>query len=438
MTAPDTLVFDLLFAHVCVVTMDKDARLLSDAFVGISGGRVSYVDTTPPTAKAARVIDGRDHVLMPGMTNAHAHLPMTLLRGYADDCALQPWLFEKIFPVEDRMDAEAIRVGTLLALSEALASGTTSISDMYNFSEEIARAIAETGIKANVARGVTCPGDFNPKTHVGLQETIALYDAYHGFDNGRILVDASFHAEYTSPPTLWRYMAEWARERNLRMHVHLSETRREHEECMTNRGVTPTAAFQAAGVFDGPVTVAHGVWITDADIDILAAHNVALAHCPVSNAKLASGIAPVSKMLQKGLSVALGTDGAASNNTLSMFDTLKSASLHAKLQTMEPTALPARDALRLLIQGGARAQGRETQCGVVAPGFDADLILLDFTRPHFLPRHNVESHLVYAATGGDVALTMVRGVVLYERGVYPTIDQERLRFDLDRVLARLF
>ncbi|MDR0382094.1 MAG: amidohydrolase [Oscillospiraceae bacterium] len=430
---------DILFAHVTAVTMDPEAPLLCDAYVGVADGRIAYVGTKRPDGPAARTVDGRGHVLMPGLVNAHTHLPMTLLRGYADDYALQAWLFEHIFPAEARMDGRAVRAGTLLAIAEAVSFGTVSVSDMYDHCGDIAACVAEAGLKANLSRGVLCLDEpFDRRTHAGFAETVALCDEWHGYDGGRIRVDAAIHAEYTSGPALWEAVAALARERGLRLQVHLSETQREHERCLAANGLTPAARLARAGVFSVPVTAAHAVWLSEEDMDLLAGHGAAVVHCPVSNCKLASGAAPLAAWRRHGLTVALGTDGTASNNTLDLFEEIKLSALLAKCLSGDPAAPRAEETLGLAVGGGACAQGRAGETGRVAVGFDADLILLDFSRPHLTPCYDVVSQLVYAARGGDVVLTMVRGRVLYDHGAFPTIDIERVLYELrDYALPRV-
>jgi len=427
---------DLLFRDVTAVTLDKYCTVLRRAYVGVTAGKIVYVDKTPPEepavpqATVARVIDGRGKVLTPGLINAHTHLPMTLLRGTADDADLHHWLFDHIFPAEARLDNRAARAGTLLALAECAASGTVSVTDMYEFSDDIAACVDESGMKANLSRGMLCPdGRFDAAADRRYRDTLDLIDTWHGYDGGRILAESSVHAEYTSPPALWEAAAALARERGIGMHVHLSETQNEHEECFRRHGLTPAAVLDRYGVFGTRTTAAHGVWLTDDDMNILAEKGASVAHCPVSNLKLASGVARVSDMLAHGVNVALGTDGAASNNTLDMWEEIRAACLLAKNLGGAPDRFTAPQALALAVTNGARAQGRERETGQIAVGFDADLVLIDFDRPHLTPCQNPLSHLTYAVRGGDVVMTLVRGRAVYENGAFPTIDVEKAKWE---------
>ena len=411
-----------LFEHVTVVTMDDQARVLQDAYVLVLDEIIWSVGTRQPKGTFDRVIDGRGKVMLPGLVNAHTHLPMTLLRGYADDCDLQTWLNDHIFPAEDRLDARAVRAGTDVALAELIACGVTCFADMYYFCDDIIERTLEAGLSANIARGVTCfdESSFDPLTHPALVDQRAMLDRWHGAENGRILIDASIHGEYTSFPRLWREQAAWAGENGLGMHVHLSETKSEQEACLGRWGKTPAQVLDEAGVWGVPAIAAHCTWLTPEDRKLLAARGVTAVHNPVSNLKLGSGVADVPALLADGVNVALGTDGASSNNNHDLFEEIKLAAILHKGVSLDPTAVSAYQALEMATVRGAKALRRNA--GQVAPGRDADLILVDFNRPSLTPCHDVIANLVYAARGSDVVLTMARGRILYEDGDWKTID----------------
>ena len=415
---------DTLFSHVTVVTMDERMSVWTDAFVGVTDGKISWLSKKAPEETPAQIIDGAGMVLMPGLINCHTHLPMSLLRGYADDLALQEWLNDYIFPREDHLDARCVKAATLLGIAECLRFGVTSVSDMYYFCEAEAEAIAESGIKANLSRGTSMflGDDFDFETFPACQELVALHEKWHNFDNGRLKIECSIHAEYTSTYQLWDALSEYAVNNGLGMHVHLSETQKEHDDCVEKYGLTPAQLLDCHHVFDTRAVAAHCVHLTQEDMALLARRGVSAVHCPVSNLKLASGCADVMGMVRAGMNVCLGTDSVASNNNLDLFEEIKACSLMAKGRTGDPTAIPAEAALMMATVCGAKAQGREKECGMIKEGMDADLILLDFSQPHLIPCHNVLSHLVYAASGHDVVMTMVRGKILYAAGKYPTID----------------
>ncbi len=431
---------DILFSKVIAVTMADRLPVVYGAYVGVTDGKISYISQSPPEEPADRVIDGRGMALMPGLINCHAHIPMTPLRGYGDDHNLTEWLNDYIFPKEDLWDDRAIRAATLLGLAEMLRFGTTSVSDMYYFSDTVCKCVDEVGIKGNISRSVTVfEDDYCFDKHAPSQEMVALKEKWHGHDNGRILVEASIHAEYTSFDKVWQGLAEYAINEGIGMQVHVSETQNEHESCLDKYGLTPAQILDVSHVWDTRAVAAHCVYLTDEDMELFARRGVSPVHCPNSNLKLASGIAPVRKMLDKGLNVTLGTDGVSSSNNADLFEAIKLAALLSNGSTLDPTSLTAYQALKLATVNGAKAQGRENECGMIAPGLDADLIMLDFTQPHLIPCHNPISNLVYAASGHDVCLTMVRGRILYENGVYPTIDMESvLREFNDYVIPLMF
>lgn len=420
---------DILFRNVTAVTMEDAQPVIKNAFVRVKDRVIASVETEAPADFSGRTIDGTGKVLMPGLVNAHTHIPMTLLRGYADGYNLQTWLNDYIFPAEARLDGRAVRAGAMLGLAEMIAGGTTSFSDMYYFCDEIAGAAAEVGIQANISRAVTCfEPDYRFETNPAGIELRELVAKWHDFDQGRIRIEASIHGEYTSYDKVWESVAGYAAEHGLGMHVHVSETRSEHEECIARHGKTPAQTLDDYGVWNTRALAAHCVWATPEDLALFAWKGVTVVHNPVSNQKLASGIAPVPAMLKAGVNVALGTDGVSSNNSHDMFEEMKSASLLHKVASLDPTAMSAWEVLKMATVNGSRAQGRNG--GRIVPGCGADLILLDFDRPHLIPCHDVISNLVFAARGSDVVLTMVRGRVLYENGGFETIDLDAVMHEV--------
>ena len=305
-----------LFSHVCVVTMDERMSVWTDAFVGVTDGKISYLSKHAPEEKPAQIIDATGMVLMPGLINCHTHLPMQLLRGYADDLKLQEWLNDYIFPREDRLDGRCVRAATTLAVAECLKFGVTSVSDMYYFCDDICDVIAKSGMKANISRGTSMflGDDFDFEKFPACQELVALKNKWHNFDGGRIKIEASIHAEYTSTYQLWDALAEFAINEGIGMQVHVSETKLEHEQCVERYGLTPAQVLDCHHVFDVPTTAAHCVHLTQEDMQLLAKRRVSAVHCPVSNLKLASGCADVMGMVKAGMNVCLGTDSVASNN----------------------------------------------------------------------------------------------------------------------------
>jgi 5-methylthioadenosine/S-adenosylhomocysteine deaminase len=319
-----------------------------------------------------------------------------------------------------------------------LASGTIAFSDMYFNMHIVAQAAEQAGVKANLSNAVLAfSDDYNIKDDNCYKETLEVINTYNKNNHSRIKAEASLHCAYTTNEAAWRQVTEFALEHNLRMHVHLSETKTEHQKSIDQFGLTPAQVFGKYGVFDIPTVAAHACWVTEGDIAILAEKNVTIAHNPVSNLKLASGIAPIEKMLKNGINIALGTDGMASNNTHDLFEEIKLASILQKCATENPTALRAEEAIKMATINGALAQGRENTSGKLAIGYDADLIMLDFDTPRQIPCFDPMLNLAYSTTGQDVILTMCQGKILYENGEYTTIDIERTMFDVKNVVAQL-
>lgn len=429
----------ILFQNVTAVLMDGAHTVLPGAFVAVEGNKISSVGTEKPQGSFERVVDGRGGILMPGLINAHTHVPMTAMRGYGDGHDLHDWLNNFIFPVEAKWDDRAVRACTDLGLMEMIASGTTCLCDMYMRTLTVAQAVADAGISANLGVGAVFFGEtFSPAACADCANTQELYDAWHGYDDGRILVDGSIHAEYTSKPGLYEWVADFAKAHGLGVNVHISETKKEHEECKTRHGgLTPIGVMEKYGVLDVRTTAAHCVWTEPGDWAIMAAKGVSAVHNPASNLKLGSGVAPILELRKAGVNVALGTDGVSSNNTTDMFEDMKLAAILQNGVRCDPLALTAWDALDFSTVNGARALGRDTGC--IAVGKDADLILLDGDALNLIPCHDAANNLAYAAHGCNVVLNMCRGKVIYEKGQFFTIDAEKtLREVRDYAVPMLF
>ena len=421
----------ILLYHCRALLMDEENTLLDPACVVVEGERIAAVSSTRPQGPFAQEIDCGGNVLMPGLVNAHTHIPMTLMRGYAGGCDLHTWLNDWIFPAEAKLDDRAVRAGADLALAELIAGGVTTIADMYMHTPAIAQAVLAAGISANLSCGGVyfgAPGDFGPAACPDCDHQRQLTEEFHEAGNGQILVDASIHGEYTSNVPLWQWMADYAQRKGLGMHVHVSETQSEHEGSLTRWGLTPFRILDRYGVWDTRAIAAHCVWTTEDDWAGMAEKGVACVHNPVSNLKLGSGVAWIPAMKAAGVPIALGTDGVSSNNNQDMFEEMKFAAVLHNGVTRDPLALLPQDVLAMATREGAKALGRKT--GRIAPGYVADLILVDFTRPHLTPCHSVTDHLVYSAHGSDVVMNMARGKVIYKDGTFLTLD-------LDQILAEV-
>lgn len=430
----------ILLYHCRALLMDEENTLLDPAYVVVEGERIAAVSSTRPQGPFAQEIDCGGNVLMPGLVNAHTHIPMTLMRGYAGGCDLHTWLNDWIFPAEAKLDDRAVRAGADLALAELIAGGVTTIADMYMHTPAIAQAVLAAGISANLSCGGVyfgAPGDFGPDTCKDCENQRILTEEFHGAGNGQILVDASIHGEYTSNVPLWQWMADYAQRKGLGMHVHVSETQSEHEGSLTRWGLTPFRILDRYGVWDTRAIAAHCVWTTEDDWAGMAEKGVACVHNPVSNLKLGSGVAWIPAMKAAGVPIALGTDGVSSNNNQDMFEEMKFAAVLHNGVTRDPLALLPQDVLAMATREGAKALGRQT--GRIAPGYVADLILVDFTRPHLTPCHSVMDNLVYAAHGSDVVMNMARGKIIYKDGTFLTLDLEKIQAEVKSyALPRLF
>ena len=422
-----------LFTNVTALLMDEDFSTLRGGYVAVEGTDIAYVGTERPQGRYDQVIDCAGKVMMPGFVNAHTHVPMTLMRGYGGGHDLHTWLHDFIFPAEARLDDRAVAAGAGLGLAEIIASGVTCIADMYAYTGTIARQVLEAGISANLCCGGVYFGraeEFSPDTCNDCRVQQAITQEWHNADGGRIRVDASIHGEYTSCAPLWQWMADYAHAHGLGMHVHISETRSEHQDCLGRHGLTPVQILDRYGVWDTRAIAAHCVYTTPEDWALMAEKGISAVHNPYSNLKLGSGVAPIPAMMESGVNVALGTDGMSSHNSADLFDDMKLAAILHNGMHCDPLALTARQALEMATVNGARALGRNT--GRIAAGCAADLILVDFEAPNLVPCHDEAENLVFAAHGSNVVMNMARGKVIYRDGEFLTLDLERVKDEVRR------
>ncbi|MDD6919911.1 MAG: amidohydrolase [Eubacteriales bacterium] len=382
------------------------------------------------------VIDGKGKVLLPGFVNAHTHLPMTLLRGYSENLKLNEWLFDKVFPFEDQLNEKNVYWASKLAIAEALRFGITSISDMYFFTTSIADAVIDSKFRANLSRSISHFDDTDFMTSNRASEMIELYERYGGLKDDRLKIDASIHAEYTITKNAAVSVCEFAKKHNMRMQVHLSETKKENDDCYKRHSMSPTKFLKECGAFDIPATAAHCVWIDDDDLMILKEKNVTVVTNPISNLKLLSGICDVKRYLDSGINVALGTDGTASNNSFNFIEEMKTLALTANFKADDPAALKPIKILDIATKNGYIAQGREN-LGYISEGMKADLIVVNTDKPNMQPVHNLLNNIVYSSDGSDVYLTMVDGNILYKNGEYTTIDIDKTIFEVDKYTRKI-
>ena len=402
--------------------------------IAVEDNKITYVGADVPADFAAdEVLDGKGKLATAGMVNTHGHVSMTLLRSYADDMALMDWLQNKIWPVEDKMDANDIYWGAMLGIVEMLKGGTTCFADMYAFMEDVARACAETGIRANLSRGLI---GVAPDKDKKLAENTELAKNWQGYDKGRIRVTYGPHAPYTCPVDYLEKVIKEAAANNAEIQMHLCETKFEVDTVIKEHGVTPIKLMDSLGMFDLGTIAAHCVHLTDDDMEIMAAKGVRVAHNPQSNLKLASGIAPVAAMLEKSICVGLGTDGASSNNNLDMLEECRAAAMLHKATTFDPLVVPAQKAWEMATVDGAKTLGF-ANLGRIAAGQEADIVLWNMHKPYWYPRHNKLSQLVYAASSTDADTVFVAGKKLVEGGRLLTFDEEKIYAEAEACTKRL-
>jgi 5-methylthioadenosine/S-adenosylhomocysteine deaminase len=423
-----------------VITQDAAHRVLSPGAVAIDGNTIAAVDT-PERISAAytatETIQAGDQAVLPGLINTHTHAPMVMYRGLADDMALMDWLNKILFPAEARtVSPEMVRIGTRLAALEMIESGTTTFADMYYFEEEIARATKAAGLRGVLGQTIIQFPVADAKTPAdGLRRAEEFIRAFK--DDPLIVPAVAPHALYTNDRTTLLAAAELGRKYGVPIIIHLAETEDEVRTAREKYAMTPTGYLESIG-FWGPRTLAaHGVWVTDDDIAILKRRGIGLAHNPESNMKLASGAAPVKKYLAANVALGLGTDGAASNNDLDMFEAMRQASFLAKHVNHDPTAVPAQTALDLATIGGARALSMEARLGSIEPGKRADVITVSLGAARQTPLYDVVSHLVYTTRGDDVRTTIVNGTVLMKDRQVRTLDRAAVIADANRLAQQV-
>lgn len=425
----------MIFSNIHVLL--KDYTVCENLFVATKGNRIVYIGSQKPDGEYGDIYDGRGKLLMPAFYNAHSHNAMSLMRGYGENLSLNDWLHKKIFPFEAEMTPQDIYYGWMLCAAEMLRFGIAGTNDMYFSGEAMARAVLDSGVKANLSLAVTCYGDHAYEDLPVAKEADALFAAFDGAADGRLMIDLSIHGEYTSTENAVRgvqnTLRAWAA-------AYMSICRKQREN-MRNAssgrgGMTPAAYFKAAGLFDVPATAAHAVWAEQSDYEIFKQQGVTVATCPKSNLKLASGTAPAAEMLKAGVRVALATDSVASNNNLNMLEEMKILALTQKGRLRDPVVLKPAEAIQMATKNGAAAMRRQS-CGYIDEGAFADLTVLDLSPLYMQPLHSLTDQILWSACGTDVVLTMVDGTVLYRDGEYPHLDIEKILFECRRAAGSI-
>ena len=432
---------DLIIEGDYIVTMDDDGNVIADGAIAIDGGLIiamGSADEINAQYTANGHLLGDNRIVMPGLINGHSHAAMTLLRGVADDLALLDWLVNYIFPAEvEFVDAEFVRIGTELACWEMIRGGTTTFVDMYYYPDIIAQVVESCGLRAFVSATVIDQRSPDAENAAdSLAKGIAFVDNWKG-RNDRIMPIFGPHANYTLNVEQLVATRAAANDAGIPISIHMSESPYELEYSKQTYGTTSIDLFESIGFLDGPTIGAHVVWPTEAEIGILAERKVGVIHNPTSNMKIASGISPVTDMLNAGVLVGLGTDGAASNNDLDMWEEMRLAAFLQKVDKMDPEVLSASTVLRMATSGGAEAVGLGDKVGSLSVGMRADVIQVSFDDVHFVPTYDIISHLVYVADEQDVASVTVDGKLLMRDGEFLTINTERVAKEAVEIAARI-
>ena len=433
---------DTLISNVTIVTMNEKMDVLFGAFLGIKDGKIASISKSAPAEQPATIIDGTGMVVMPGFVNCHTHLATSALRSYCDDLSSNEAL-DALLQKEAKMDSRAAKAAAKLAIAEALRFGTTSVSDLYYYPAATAEAVAETGIKANLAlsayRFIDENEEFDFDTDEQCQELAKVVAKWNGHDDGRIKIDAGIYAEYTSNYKLWEALAGFAHEQGIGMQLHLAETQSEVDSCLDRTGMGPAELLNCHRLFNVSATAAGCTYLDETERKMLGKKKASAVSTPLACAKAGRASTPILDCVKAGMNVALGTGGAIECGNLDMFEVMRGAAMAERTVSADASAMPSPAVLMMATTCGARAQGRALECGMIKEGFDADLCLIDFSAPHLIPCHNVLTALVYGAKGGDVAMTMVRGKILYQNGQFPTIDLKEVVEELTTyALPRLF
>ena len=422
---------NLLIKNATVVLPDGQTKT---ANIAVEGSKILAIGEAPADFIAEQTIDAKDMLAIPGFVNAHTHASMTLLRSYADDIDLITWLNDHNWPVEAKMISKDIYWGAMLAAVEMIQSGTTTFADMYGpFMERVADVVTESGMRGVLSRGII---GVAPDGEKKLEENISLYEDYNGAANGRIKVMFGPHAPYTCPPDFLKKVAAAAQRLGAEVHIHMNETKAEIEQITKQYGKRPFEYVEDTGLFESPTLAAHCVHLSDDEIAIIKKHHIRVAHNPGSNMKLASGIAPVPRLLKEGVTVALGTDGTSSNNNLDMLQEVQLAALLHKVNEYDPLAVPAFEALKMGTEYGAKAVGLDG-IGRLEAGAKADIVLVSMKGAAWVPRFNEVSLLVYSGSAADVDTVICDGKVLMQHRELLTLDEEKIKYEAQKCAERL-
>ena len=429
---------DLIVSNAHVLTIGAQDRLEirrhQDIF--IDAGRIIQIQPTDPgaTAQAHEVIEAGEKLAMPGLINTHSHVPMVIFRGLAEDVSIERWFNEYMWPLESNLTEEDVYWGMLLGLVEMIEGGVTTVADHYFFMDQAAQAVKEAGTRAALGWAV-----FGDRGYAALDETAAFAERWHGQANGRITTWLAPHAPYTCDDDFLRAAVSHARRLGLGIHIHAAEEMGQTQASLQKRGITPIKVLEETGILDLPTLIAHGCGILPEDIELLQKYgaHVGVAHCPKTYLKLGMGLTPIASLREAGIAVGLGTDGAVSNNTLDIFESLRLMSLLQKHEARDPEVLSISEALAIATTGSARVVGLGDQIGQLARGYRADLILVDMSGSHCQPLHSLTASLVYNIRASDVQTVIVDGQVIMRDRQLLTLDKAQIIKEVNQSMGRL-
>lgn len=418
---------NILIKNTNILSMNDDKLKKDDIY--IKNGKIFKIGKIEDL-EVDKVIDGHNFITMPGFINTHTHVGMSFFRNYGDDNDLMTWLNNYIFPAEEKLNEELVYYASLLSFAEMIKTGTTTFADMYFYQEETIKALDKAKLRAQIARGLSSPDENDYR----IKECIELYEKYNGKD-GKIEIALGPHSVYTTDKDYLKKIAGIAAKYKMPIHIHLSETKFENDECMKKYGQSPTEVFDACGIFENRTIAAHGVHLSDSDLEILRSKNVSILHNPSSNLKLSSGICDVSRLLDKGINVALGTDSASSNNKQSMLREIEVAALISKLKSADN--LKAFDVLKMATINGAKALGFEDKVGTVEEGKCADLIMINIDNINHIPNNDLIASICYSTYENDISYVFIDGELVYENGEYTYLDIEDIKENVKRLSENL-
>lgn len=424
----------IVLKNILALLPEGDRDVIRETDIYIEGSRIASIGKKPEGFSEDKVIDGKDRFAIPGLVNCHTHSYMSFMRNVADDLSFMDWLFGTIDPIEQQMTDEDTYWGACLAIIEMMKSGTTCFNDMQMNIHQTTRAVKESGMRAVISRGLVGSGN-DEAGQMRLKQAYEERDA--AADCDRLTFMLGPHAPYTCDDGFMRIVSEEAKKNNMRIHVHLSESESEIEQIREKYHCTPIEMAAKNGLFDVPAVAAHCVQITESDMDILREKNVSVVTNPASNMKLGNGFAPVPKMLEKGINVCIGTDGAASNNSLNLFHEMSLLALIHKGVAKTPQCISARETIRIATINGAKALGLEKEIGSLEEGKKADIAILNLNTPSLTPRNNLIAGLSYSANGSEVETVIIDGKVTMENRKILTMDEELVYKKINEIIVRM-